>query len=314
MKTNSTISVLMPVYNAQCYVAQAIESILNQTFEEFEFIIIDDGSTDESLKILKKYAAKDKRIQLMSRPNTGYVVALNEMVSLARGEFIARMDADDIALPERFALQVQFLQSNPDVVCVSGATELIDEQGRLLARVQRPETDTEIQRKLLAGFGGMINHPSAMIRKTSLVAVGGYDETILYVEDLDLWLKLGEIGKLANLKETLLKYRFHSQSICALYQSEQRHYAQVVCERAWQRRGIQGHFESTKPWRPGSDHVSRYFWMLTYGWWAFKSGQRQTAIIYGIRAIQICPCQSQGWQLLKYAVLKRLPKPESMQI
>ena len=106
------VSVCMPVYNATRYLAEAVESILGQTFRDFEFLITDDGSTDRSLAILKRYAAQDARIRLWSRPNAGYVVRLNEMLHQARGDLIARMDADDVALPERFARQVEFLRSH----------------------------------------------------------------------------------------------------------------------------------------------------------------------------------------------------------
>ena len=126
------ISVCMPVYNAKRYLGEAVESILSQTFRDFEFLIIDDGSTDRSLAILQRYAAQDARIRLSSEPNAGYVVRLNEMLHQARGDLIARMDADDVALPERFARQVEFLRSHPEVDVVGGAHENIDSKGHLL--------------------------------------------------------------------------------------------------------------------------------------------------------------------------------------
>jgi glycosyltransferase involved in cell wall biosynthesis len=127
MPSEPAISVLMPVYNTERYVAEAVESILAQTFRNFEFLIIDDGSTDRSLSILKRYAERDPRIYLVSRPNTGYVIALNEMLAMARGEFIARIDADDIALPERFEVQVAYLREHPEVVCLGSKVQFIDE-------------------------------------------------------------------------------------------------------------------------------------------------------------------------------------------
>lgn len=306
MKKNPIVSVLMPVYNAERYVAQAVESILVQTFVDFEFIIIDDGSTDSSLNILEAYAANDKRIHLTSRQNKGLVLTLNEMLVQAKGEFLARMDADDIALPERFAHQVEFLQKKSDVVCVGGAHELIDEKGRLLTCLELPENNDQIQQLALAGHCS-ICHPCAMIRRASLIKVGSYDEAMLPAEDLDLWLKLGEIGKLANLKYTVLKYRLHMNSISEQNRIQQRSKAREVCQQAWQRRGIEGHFEATEPWRPGTDRVSQHHFILQYGWWAFNSGQRQTAIIYGTRAIAARPFAMGGWKLLICAGIKRLP-------
>ena len=312
MNENPTVSVLMPVYNAQRYVAETVESVLAQTFRDFEFIITDDGSTDASLKILEAYAAKDQRIRLTSRGNKGLTPTLNEMLAKAKGEFIAIIENDDVALPERLARQVEFLQHNPDVVCLSGAHELIDEKGRLLTCLEIPRHNDEIQQLALAGHCS-ICHPGAMMRRSSLIEVGGYDETMRMAHDLDLWLRLGEIGALANLKDTVVKYRLRTDSISGQNPIKQRQEAREACERAWQRRSIKGHFEATEPWRPGSDRSSQHDFMLQYGWWAFDSGQRKTAAIYGTRAIAALPFAIGGWKLLACAAFKPLPTGDSKQ-
>jgi glycosyltransferase involved in cell wall biosynthesis len=311
MAKKPIVSVLLPVYNAQRYVAEAVESILAQTFVDFELLLIDDGSTDRSLKILETYAAKDKRIRLTSRENRGLTRTLNEMIDQAEGEFVARMDADDIALPNRFARQVEFLQNNPNVNCVGSAYQFIDEQGRMLLTGVEPENNEEIQRGLLAGFAIRMLHPSIMIRRASLIEIGGYDETRV-AEDLDLYLRLGEIGELANLKEVLMKYRIQMDSVCARNPSVYLEDARKVCELAWQRRGIEGRFEAEQdgPIRPGKDRFSRHPFLVKYGWWAFNSRQRQTAIIYAMRAIAALPFKFEGWKLLACAVIKPLPNPE----
>jgi len=308
MNDAPTISVLMSVYNADRYLAEAIESILNQTLDDFEFLITDDGSTDRSLKILQRYAAEDSRIKLITRPNTGFVVALNELLALAQGEFIARMDADDVALPQRFAQQVALLRREPMVVCVGGAQDKIDEAGRVLIHHEDPLHDTEIQRMALCGKVP-INHPSAMMRRKAILQVGGYDAALYPAEDLDLWLRLGEIGKLANLPETVLKYRQHANSISEKRQVEQVQQWQLACERAWQRRGITGQFEVSEAWRP-VDRPSRHAFSLRYGWMFFNRQQRRAAIVYGLRAIRTLPLNRDGWMLLACALLKPLPKPE----
>jgi glycosyltransferase involved in cell wall biosynthesis len=307
MSQKPLVSVLMPVYNAERYVAQAIESILSQTFEDFEFIILDDGSKDASLKILKEYAAKDKRIRLMNRENKGVIRTRNELLEQATGEFIAIMDADDVALPKRLSLQVEFLHANPHVVCVGGAHELIDEKGRFLTRLPLPEQDSQIQQLALAGHGSICN-PCAMIRRAAMIEIGGYDETLACAEDLDIWLKLGEVGALANLEHTLLKYRLLKSSISEKNGVLQRQAAREICERAWMRRGIEGHFEAEEPWRPTKDAASQYRFMLQYGWWAFNSGQRWTASLYGMKAITALPFAAGGWKLLTSSVLKPLPR------
>ena len=120
----------MLAYNAGRYVAEAVESILAQTYTDFEFLIIDDGSTDRTLKVLKQYAARDPRIHLVSRPNRGLVATLNEGLALARAEFIARMDADDIALPHRFERQIAYMREHPDIICVGSAVMTMDQAGR----------------------------------------------------------------------------------------------------------------------------------------------------------------------------------------
>lgn len=306
MPSPPLVSVLMAVYNSERYVGQAVESILNQTFCDFELIVIDDGSTDQSLAILQRYTVKDRRICLISRENRGIPCTRNELLAQASGELIAVMDSDDIALPNRLAQQVEFLQQHPQVVCLGSAYDLIDAKGRLLTHLPVPLGDEDIQRQTLAGHASIFQ-PCAMMRRSAVLAVGGYDETMTQAEDLDLWLRLGEIGKLANLPEVLVQYRLHSNSVseqdCAL----QRQKAYEACQRAWQRRGITGQFEAGDHWRPGKDRYSRHCFMTRYGWWAFNSGQRQTAAIYGLKAIRALPTKLEGWKLLACALLKPLP-------
>src|SRR5687768_11090116 len=133
-----TISVVMSVYNAGRFLRPAVDSILAQTFSDFEFIIIDDGSTDRSPDVLREYAARDGRIRLTVRPNRGLTRTLNEAIKQARGEFVARMDCDDVALPDRFEKQLAYLRADPTIVCVGGYFELIDGKGRLLTRLRPP--------------------------------------------------------------------------------------------------------------------------------------------------------------------------------
>lgn len=306
MSATPLISVLMPVYNAQRYVAMAVESILQQTFRDFEFLIVDDGSTDRSLKILQRYAAQDIRIRLISRPNTGYVTALNQMLELAQGELVARMDADDVALPDRFANQVAFLQQHPKVVCVGGAQDWIDAAGRFLLHHPEAEGNEEIQQLALTGQTP-INHPSAMMRRSALQQVSGYDEALHPAEDLDLWLKLGEIGELANLKTTVLQYRQHDRSVSERLQDQQTEQRRRACQQAWQRRGINGTFQETPPWRP-VDRTSRHQFATMYGWWFFNAGQRSAAIVYSLKAIRTLPWAMEGWKLLVCALYKASPQ------
>jgi glycosyltransferase involved in cell wall biosynthesis len=297
-----TVSVLMAVYNGEKYLSAAVESILGQTFLDFEFLILDDGSTDSTSHILRKYAAQDQRLHVISRENKGLVASLNELLGHARGRFIARMDADDISLPHRLSQQVQFLQDHVDVVCLGGSVEFIDDEGRLLQTLRYPKSDEQIQQRVLAGFTD-ICHPSAMMSREALIRVGGYDSTFFLAEDLDLWLRLGETGKLANLDEVVLRYRFHSASLSGRASSKQLEVARAACERAWQRRGIKGEFKLS-PWRPGPGKRSQHEYMLCCGWWAWRSRQRRTAASYALRAIRKRPTAPSGWKLLASALCR----------
>lgn len=298
------VSVTMTVYNAEPYVGAAVESVLAQTFTDFEFIIIDDGSTDGSLCVLQRLARQDDRIRLLSRPNTGISRARNESLSHARGEFVAIMDADDIALPTRLATEVAYLQAHPSVVCVGAWYEVIDSAGRFLTRLELPTENANIQALLLRGHTA-ICQPSSMLRREAMVNTGGFDETLAPSEDLDLYLKLGEVGELANIPKTLLRYRVHGRSASASARARQFESSRVACERAWKRRGIEGRFEPAEPWRPDESRESRYRWVLKCGWWAFTSGQHRTATIYGLKAIATLPYRSGGWRLLACSAVKR---------
>jgi glycosyltransferase involved in cell wall biosynthesis len=197
----------MPVYNAQAYVRQATESILNQTFGDFEFIIINDGSTDDSRKILEELARRDARIRLVSRPNTGYTKALNEALGMARAPYLARMDADDISLPDRFEKQLEYLRAHPECVLVGSRILTIDPFGSPLYEPRHKLVHEAIEAELLAGVGWAIVHPASMMVREVVDALGGYRPEMEPSEDLDLFLRLAEKGKIANLPEVLLHYR-----------------------------------------------------------------------------------------------------------
>jgi glycosyltransferase involved in cell wall biosynthesis len=295
----------MPVYNAERFLTEAVDSVLAQTFGDFELILIDDGSTDGSRAILNHYAATDPRVRMIRRPNTGLTKALNECLELARGEFIARMDADDVCMPNRFELQVSYLREHPDVVLVGGSYDLIDAAGRLLRHVTQPQDDAALQEICLSGRTP-ICHPSAMMRREPTIRVGGYDEQFGVAQDLDLWLRLGEVGKIACLPQTLVKYRLHQNSISESKQEQQVANMRTACERAWRRRGIRGQFLGLAGWR-ATDRQSRHDFSLKYGWWAFNSGQRRTALLYGSKAVASAPFNIDAWRLLLCAAVKPGP-------
>lgn len=211
--TAPAISVLVPVYNAAKYLESALVSVFGQTFGNFEILAVNDGSTDDSKKILDRLAAREPRLRIVSRPNTGIVGALNDGLAVARGEFVARMDADDLCLPDRFGKQIAFLRVNPECVCVGSAFLYIDAAGGFIKECVRPGGHSTIEGELLAGNGGIIIHPAAMFRRAAMEKAGRYREMAQWVEDLDLYLRLARGGTLANLPEVLFHYRFHEQSV-----------------------------------------------------------------------------------------------------
>jgi glycosyltransferase involved in cell wall biosynthesis len=296
------ISVLMPVYNAKRYVAEAIESILDQTFRDFEFLIVDDGSTDGSLEIIKRYGRKDSRIQWLAGDNAGYVVRLNSMIQWAKGDLIARMDADDVALPDRFARQVDFLRSHPEVDVVGGAQEHIDSKGYPLHVHYDPQGHEEISELAMSG-ACPINHPSVIMRRKALLAAGGYEVEMMPSEDLDLWLRMGERGRLANLPDVITRYRLHGSSISATLQCRQLSQRQAAVDGACDRRGITRRELEIKPWRP-VDRVSQHQFLMNHGWAGFHQGDRLAAVHFGVAAVLLMPHSRTGWTLLACALLK----------
>jgi glycosyltransferase involved in cell wall biosynthesis len=292
------ISVCMPVYNTERYIAEAVESILAQTYRDFEFIIVDDGSSDRSLAILKRYAAQDARIRLSSRPNAGYVVRLNEMLGEARGELIARMDSDDIAMPERFARQLDFLNAHPEVVVVGCRTLAIDNDGDPLAEFCTIQDHEELDRMHLEGrHGGLISHPGAMIRSDAIRTVGGYRAQYWPSEDMDLWLRLAEIGRLANLPDMLLKYRQHLESTSFAKYDAQRKQTQAVAIDAHRRRGL----PLPADWEPSMNNdrtADLQEHLRKWAWWALGAGNLRTARKYALRSLRSNPLSLQNWKLV----------------
>lgn len=207
VKITPRITVLMPVYNCDLYINEAIDSILNQTFTDFEFIIIDDASTDKTVDVIKTYS--DKRIKLIVKPlNTGYTNSLNYGLQVAKGEYIARMDGDDISLPERFEKQVAYLEVNSDTVVCGTTFSIIGTD----VVVTIPEMNEAI--KLTSLRGNCIAHPSVMMRKSVFDKFAIlYDFTKEPAEDYDLWVRILAIGKIYNLQDVLLRYRVHNSQV-----------------------------------------------------------------------------------------------------
>lgn len=285
------VTVLMPVYNADRFVAQTVDSVLAQSFGDFEFLIINDGSTDGSLDILQTYARRDSRVRLVSRPNTGYVIALNEGLELARGEFVARIDADDLAAPRRLELQVARMRAEPNLVALGSNADAIDEAGRMLGDYDVPSTHEEIEASHLKGSSS-IHHPAVMLRPEAVRRVGGYRREFMPCEDFDLWLRLGEIGRLANLPEKLLTKRLFVGSAIASNLAKQERLVQQIVGEAWGRRGLDGSPALRVNGLRGPGDLYRQ-----WGWMALRGGRVGTSRRYAARAILAQPFDPQSWRL-----------------
>jgi FkbM family methyltransferase len=237
------VSVLMAVHNGRDYLTQALESLYQQTWQNFELIIVDDASTDDTPEILNRL--KDARTLIHRNPaNLGLTRSLNIGLRLCRGQFVARMDADDLSLPQRFARQVEFLQSHPDIAMVGSPYYRIDAQGNIAARIDVPADDTAIRQMMRqkCAFG----HGTVMVRRQVLLDCGGYNEDFTYAQDFDLWLRMSERYKLANLSEPLYAWRSSPQCISNTKAAAQRSFRDRALQEA-QRRAAQKAAPATSP-------------------------------------------------------------------
>lgn len=230
------ISVALSVYNGERYLALAIESVLAQTFRDFEFLILDDGSTDATRTIIEHHAAADARIRPICRENRGLIASLNQLLDEAQAPLVARIDADDICHPERLEKQLAFLDAHPDHGVVGCRNHHIDADGRDCA-VDGPEHPLDHAGVLAAIAAGRtpLSHPAVMYRRDIVRAVGGYHAAFRHCEDLDLWLRLITRTRIANLPERLISYRRHAAQVSSRHAMEQQIGA-AIARIAWRER------------------------------------------------------------------------------
>ena len=196
----------MPVYNDEAYLTESIQSILNQTYRNFEFIIINDGSTDKSDLIISSYQKSDNRIKYLKYEKQGVTKSLNVGIDMSQGEYIARMDSDDIAEKERFNDQLQFLDKNKNIDIVGSQISFIDSQSQGYShKVELPINDILIKWDLI--FGTPLFHPALMIRKNVFEQYGNFNPKLIYAQDLEFWRKIARNVKFSNLQNTLMKIR-----------------------------------------------------------------------------------------------------------
>ena len=325
----------MPVFNGARYLPAAVESVLAQTERHFEFIILDDGSTDETPKIVDSYARKDDRIRFVrDKENLGVATRLNQGVRMAKAPIIARMDGDDLCAPHRFETQLKFLQDNPEAVMVGSRVEIIDPDGDALMIMGSALSHDEIDGGLMSRRGQLLYHSSVMFRRDVALAVGGYDESYSAAQDVDFFLRMAEAGRIENLSEPLIQYREHFASTGFSRVLDQEMAVDRALEAARIRRGIAcacqangaPHSNGEATAFNGAPHLnggacenggpvdapvkrrapmSRAERRRVWGWWALKGGHPETARKHAVKAFLQTPNQSESWRLMLCALRGR---------
>jgi glycosyltransferase involved in cell wall biosynthesis len=288
------------VYNARRYMRQSIESVLRQSYGDFELILLEDGSTDGTVELVHDVAAGDPRAVVLGGEHRGYVHWLNVGLHKARGEFIARMDADDVCHPDRFEAQVRFLDAHANCVAVGCQADRIDPDGDPIDHWEVPLDHEEIDARHLRGLGGSIIHPSVMMRRAAVMAIHGYNPLYEPAEDLDLFLRLAEIGRLANLPDALLSYRVHDRCVSFARAAEQSKWTARAVADARSRRG---HAEPAPALveRSGAPSTDELMWSWVRR--AFAAGNFGTARKHALRLVRRRPLEARRWMLLAGACL-----------
>lgn len=289
-------SVILPVYNGGKYLDAAIESVLGQSFSDFELLLLDDGSSDGSLDRMEHYAQLDSRCKVFSFPHRGGADARNEGIRLARADILIWMDSDDISYPTRFEKQMAYLSDHPECVAVGTEVILIDPDGEPLHHYVTELEHEAIDAANFDGKWGAILQPSTAIRKAAMVAIGGYRTNFPHAEDCDLWLRLAEVGRLANLPEVLFGYRQHLNATG--YQHAQKQYDsqhRAVAE-ARARRNLANSvpIDDWKPLQPVTVADVHRKW----GWWALSEGHFATAGKHAFKALRRNPFSIASLKLL----------------
>ncbi|MFA5984331.1 MAG: glycosyltransferase [Methylococcaceae bacterium] len=226
--SSPTISVLMPVKNARKFLHDAIAGVLAQTYRDFELLLIDDGSDDDSLAICQGYAQSDRRISVLQNQMPGIANTLNYGLALAKGRYMARVDADDVCVVDRFKRQIAVLEANPDIAVVGASAWVIDGQGVEIGVLKPPTNTAQIRLQLLST--NCVIHPTVMARLVVVQGIGGYRPVFEGCEDYDLWLRITSIADILNLGDMLLYYRMHDGQV-SWQRTEQRIFSELAATR-----------------------------------------------------------------------------------
>lgn len=304
MEKKPIVSVVMAAFNAAPYLDEAIDSILQQTFTDFELIIINDGSTDDSLALINKWESKDKRIKVFNQDNKGRALSRNRGLELATTQYIAMMDADDIATPNRLQLCFEYLQNHGDVVAVSGQFETVCMYGVQLNISSEPLEHVDIEQSLLQDLGASFIQGASMLRKDVAEKVGGYDSSYELGEDTDLFLRMAMVGKLKNLPEILLHYRKHPESITSADNETLIPKCIQRLNKAWNDRGLTLDNDFVH-WLEKIPKTSVQQQLLWWGWNALNKGHVDISRLYAKKLILSLPFSVEKYRFIYCAIRGR---------
>ena len=301
------ITVVVPVYNAAPFVRRALESIASQTFRDFDAIVVDDGSKDASLAEIRACIGSDLRFRVITRENRGLVASCNEAVRASTTRYVFRMDADDVAHPDRFERQFRYLEENPSCVALGTRVLLADEELLPIIESFKAESHASIDAENLQGTGSAMCHPTVAMRREALEAAGGYRPEYEWAEDLDLFLRLAEVGRVANLPDVLLTYRQHLASVGYAKRLLQTERAAMAVSDARRRRGgsEQGARGGAAPTVPSQAYGSVAEIHRKWAWLSLIGGHPGTARKHAMRAIRLDPWNRANPRLAACAIRGR---------
>ncbi len=297
----SPISVVMPVFNAEQFVGIAIDSVLRQTYVDFELIVVNDGSTDKSLQVINEHIRNDKRGKVFSTTtNRGVVAASNTGLAEAKGTYIFRMDADDVSHPERFSAQMEYLEAHPECVALGTRVLLADQDLMPMLELPAKLTHDDIDATNLSNVGGSaLCHGTVGMRRDAALAIGGFREGYDCAEDLDLYLRLAEIGQLAALPRVLYTYRQHLSSIGHARRDQQLQSTKVAIRDARSRRGLAVASECLDP--PNTyDSIADIH--RKWAWLSLIGGNARTARKHAWKALAMQPFSAQNPRLVACSI------------
>lgn len=307
-------SVLMSVRNNERYVRSACESVLSQTVEDFELVVLDNGSTDRSAAIIADLAAEDKRVRLVSREERSLIQSRNELLEMARSPIVAWMDSDDLARPRRLETQLAMLDASPDLVCVGGAAVVVDPDGDRIDFEVYPEDHETIVDLQMQGVGGM-RFPCVTMRREVALKLGGFRQPFHMCEDFDLLMRMSEVGRMANTSRIVLEYREHLRNTSRMLRHRWPVYRDFVLKLAHQRAksgsDVLAEGKKVQLEFPDKPPVADIAWETRDEWArrALQVGHKKTAWKHMMLAVASRPLRVGSWKLFARVLIGESKRP-----